>query len=166
MQHVVRVNVPSRDRACRIDADGECALAGACACALGVDRRNRAVGIAQENVSQTVRVSVKSHDRASCGDAEGLRALPRACARARSVKYGDLVWMVAKLSVGAESNQRNAQRGNPRGARMPMSDLSRHNVSLSFRLPGFWRQIGTCLIDLPFTKRKAENSGESRNRRG
>jgi hypothetical protein len=63
VKHVVIVDVVSRDRPCVVDALGEGALAGACARAGSVERRDAAVGSAHEAVSHIARVNVGSINR-------------------------------------------------------------------------------------------------------
>src|SRR5438128_11200723 len=67
--HIVRVDVGSRDRPCRVVGGGECALAGACARAWGVKRGDSAVRSTQGAVMYVVGGDKICQVRGCRGDA-------------------------------------------------------------------------------------------------
>ena len=75
MKYVARVDVPSRNRTCRVGGSGEGALAYACARARGVKCGEDAVLIPHEAVIHRVCVHGRAHDGPRWVDASGERAL-------------------------------------------------------------------------------------------
>src|SRR2546429_330425 len=73
--HIGCVDVGSRDRPCRVVGGGGGALAGACARAWGVKRRNGAVRSAHQAMIYVVGVSKVSGDRACRIDVDAAGAL-------------------------------------------------------------------------------------------
>jgi hypothetical protein len=89
VEHSASVRVPSRDRACRVDAERACALAGAGPRARSVECGDTAVRSAQETVKHVASVRVASRDCPCRVDGERGCALAGTCTRARSIECGD-----------------------------------------------------------------------------
>ena len=84
MIHIARVNIDSGDRIHRIVAKRDSALAGACARARNIERRDGAVLRTHEAVIDIARVQVISRDHPGRADVLGYGALARAITASRS----------------------------------------------------------------------------------
>src|SRR5437879_618541 len=130
VNQVTRVNVVSRNRARRVDALGESALAQvrACASARRVEGGHAAVGGAQEAVKHPIPVQVVSRNRARRVDARGEGALARASPGARGVERGESSCASSRgeAQSEAEEGQAKRQRSSPLG---PLSTPNRSGPS-------------------------------------
>src|SRR5438094_4476703 len=82
VEGIAGVNVPSRDRACRVDGERGCALARACPRARSVECGDGAVRRAQETMTRIAGVNVVSQHRPCRVDGERQCALAGARTRA------------------------------------------------------------------------------------